>query len=136
MKLRSHLTRLWSPAAWALRAHWVTSALLAAIVGTALVALLLVSLLLFGSQPGLRPRLVPPVVPMPDLQLPTSALMTTPADVRGAATDQLFQVLLLVAAGVFLVAALSVVAVAAARGAARASELIVRRAVGASRRLL
>jgi putative ABC transport system permease protein len=132
--LRAHLTRVLAPARWALRAHWVTAALLVAAGAIALFGTIVVSRLV--APTGMEPRIVPSTVPVPDLQLLTSALATTPAVVRWAATQQLFALLLLVASGVGIVAAITIIAVAAARTSARAQELVMRRAVGASRRLL
>lgn len=131
---RARLTPVLAPARWALRAHWVTTALLGAAGSVALFGVIVVSRLL--APTGMRPRIVPPPVQSPDLQLSTSALATTPAVVRTAATGQLFSLLLLVAAGVCIVAIITIIAVAAARSSSRAQELVVRRAVGASRRLL
>ena len=132
--LRAHLTRALAPARWALRAHWVTAALLVAAGTAALFGAMVVSGLL--ARTGMEPRIVPSAVPVPDLQFSTSALATTPAVVRSAAMQQLFSLLLLVTSGVGIVAAITIIAIAAARSSARAGELVVRRAVGASRRLL
>jgi len=133
-RLRAHLTRILAPARWALRAHWVTAALLVAAGTAALFGAIVVSALL--APTGMGPRIIPSTVPIPDLQLSTSALATTPPVVRWAATQQLFALLLLVTSGVGIVAAITIIAVAAARSSARGQELVVRRAVGASRRLL
>jgi len=128
------MTRALAPARWALRTHWLTAALLVAAGTATLVGAIVVSGLL--APTGMGPRIVPSAVPVPDLQLSTSALATTPAVVRAAATQQLFALLLLVTSGVGMVAAITIIAVAAARSSARAQELVVRRAVGASRRRL
>jgi putative ABC transport system permease protein len=128
------LRRIVVPALWALRTHWVTAALLGAAGTGALVALVVVSRLV--GTPGIGPRIVAPAVRIPDLQLSTSALATTPLQLRTAATGQLFSLLLLIAAGVLLVATVTMIAVAAARTRARSHELVVHRAVGASRGLL
>jgi len=131
---RSRLTRIGAPAAWALRAHWVTAALLVVAGTVALFGVIVVSRLI--APTGMGPRIIPAAVPVPDLQLTTSALASTPGDVRSAATHQLFTLLLLVASGIGITAAITIVALAAARSSVRAQELVVRRAVGASRRLL
>lgn len=135
-RLRSQLTRIGAPAAWALKAYWVTAALLVITGAVALAALLPVSALYHGGPLTLGPRLIAPVVRTPDFQLPLSSLATTPEAFRSAATASLFSVLALIAGGVFLVAAITLLAVADARSAARANEISVRRAVGASRSML
>jgi putative ABC transport system permease protein len=81
-------------------------------------------------------RLRPPLLRVADLGLGRSSLATGPNELRAAAAGDLFQLLLLVAVGVLCVAALSLLAVAFARGGSRVTELAVRRAVGASRRLI
>ena len=81
-------------------------------------------------------RLRAPLVRVADLGLGRSSLATGPNELRAAATADLFHLLLLVAVGVLCVAALSLLAVAFARGGSRVTELAVRRAVGASRRLI
>jgi putative ABC transport system permease protein len=102
--------------------------LLAAAAGIGLVATLPVT--------ALVGRLRAPLVRVADLGLGRSSLATGPNELRAAATTDLFQLLLLVAVGVACVAALSLLAVAFARGGSRVTELAVRRAVGASRRLI
>ncbi|HTH65724.1 MAG TPA: FtsX-like permease family protein [Gemmatimonadales bacterium] len=136
MPLRSQLTRIGAPAFWALKAHWVTAALLVITGTVALAALLPVSALFHRGPLPLGPRLIAPAVRTPDFQLPLSSLATTPGVFRSAATASLFSVLALIAGGVFLVAAITLLAVADARSAARANEISVRRAVGASRSVL
>ncbi len=130
------LTRVGAPAAWALRTHWVTTALLVVTGTAALAALLPVSALFHGGPPAFDSRLIAPAVRNPDLQLPLGPFATTSTAFRSAATATLFSVLALIAAGVLLVAAITLLAVADARSAARTSEISVRRAVGASRSLL
>ena len=133
---QKQLIRVVAPALWALRAHWVTATLLTLTGAVALAALLPVSALFGGSPLALGSRLLAPALPNPDLQLPLGADATTPAAYRAAATGSLFSVLALIAAGVFLVAAITLLAISDARSAARAQEVSVRRAVGASRILL
>lgn len=122
------LRRATAPAGWALRAHWGTAVLLAAAAGIGLVATLPVT--------ALVGRLRAPLVRVADLGLGRSSLATGPNELRAAATADLFHLLLLVAMGVLCVASLSLLAVAFARGGSRVTELAVRRAVGASRRLI
>lgn len=129
------MTRVGAPAVWALRTHWVTAVLLVITGAVALAALLPVSALFHGGL-TFDSRLIAPAVRNPDLEIPLGALATTPAAYRSAATATLFNVLVLIATGVFLVAAITLLAVADARSAARTNELSVRRAVGASRLLL
>ncbi|HSD31875.1 MAG TPA: FtsX-like permease family protein, partial [Gemmatimonadales bacterium] len=122
------LRRASAPAGWALRTHWGTAVLLAAAAGIGLVATLPVT--------ALVGRLRAPLLRVADLGLGRSSLATGPNELRAAATADLFHLLLLVAVGVLCVAALSLLAVAFARGGSRVTELAVRRAVGASRRLI
>jgi putative ABC transport system permease protein len=122
------MRRAGAPAGWALRAYWGTAVLLAAAAGIGLVATLPVT--------ALVGRLRAPLVRVTDLGLGRSGLATGPNELRAAATADLFHLLLLVAVGVLCVAALSLLAVAFARGGSRVTELAVRRAVGASRRLI
>jgi len=126
--LRGLLRRATAPAGWALRAYWGTAVLLASAAGIGLVAALPVT--------ALVGRLRAPLLRAVDLGLGRSSLATGPNELRAAATGDLFQLLLLVAVGVLCVAALSLLAVAFARGGSRVTELAVRRAVGASRRLI
>lgn len=128
MRLRGLLRRATAPAAWALRAHWGTAVLLATAAGIGLVAGLPVT--------ALVGRLRAPLLRVADLGLGRSSLATGPNELRAAATAGLFRLLLLVTVGVLCVAALSLLAVAFARGRSRVTELAVRRAVGASRRLI
>ena len=134
--LRARLTRIGAPAAWALRAYWVTAALLVITGTVALFALLPVSELFQGGPFTPAARLLAPAVRTPDLQLPLGPWATTPAEFRSVTTATFFSVLTLIAAGVFLVAAITLLAIADIRGAARTQEMSVRRAVGASRSLL
>src|SRR5512146_597309 len=126
--LSSQVRRATAPAGWALRAYWGTAVLLAAAAGIGLVATLPVT--------ALVGRLRAPLARVADLGLGRSSLATGPNELRAAATAELFHLLLLVAMGVLCVAALSLLAVAFARGGSRVTELAVRRAVGASRRLI
>ena len=135
-RFRRAVRRVGAPACWALRSYWGTAALLAAAGGAGLFALLPVTSLADGTRPGFASRLAAPLLRVADLGLGRSSLAAGPNEVRGTAVAGLFRLLLLVAAGVLCVAALSLLAVAFARGRARVTELTVRRAVGASRRLI
>ena len=134
--IRARLTRVTAPVGWALRTHWVTAALLVLTGSVALAALLPVTALFHDGPLAFDTRLVSPAVRIPDLLLPLGPYATTPAAFRWASTATLFSVLTLIAAGVFLVAAITLLAIADVRSAARTTEMVVRRAVGASRALL
>ena len=135
-RLRQALRRVGAPARWALQSYWGTAVLLAAAGGAGLIALLPVTSLTDGARPGFASRLAAPLLRVADLGLGRSSLAAGPNELRAAAVAGLFRLLLLVAAGVLCVAALSLLAVAFARGRSRVTELSVRRAVGASRRLI
>ena len=134
--LRSLLARIIAPVAWALRTYWLTAALLVITGAVALGAMLPVSALFRGGPLAPEARLIAPALRSPDLPLPLGPFATPPAAYRSAATTMLFSVLTLIAAGVFLVAAITLLAVADVRSGTRTSEMSVRRAVGASRSLL
>lgn len=134
--MRRLLRSVGAPARWALRAYWGTAVLLATAGGAGLVALLPVTSLTDGARAGLGSRLGAPLLRVADLGLGRSGLAAGPNELRSAAVAGLFRLLILVAAGVMCVAALSLLAVAFARGRSRVAELAVRRAVGASRRLI
>ena len=127
-RLRGLLRSIAVPARWSLRAYWGTAALLAVAGGIGVVAVLPVT--------TLHARLGVPLLRVVDLGLGRSSLATGPNELRAAALASLYQLLVFVAVGVLCVAVLSLLAVAFARGRARVTELTVRRAVGASRRLL
>jgi putative ABC transport system permease protein len=135
-RLRRALRSAGAPARWALRSYWGTAVLLATAGGAGLAALLPVTSLTDGARPGFASRLAAPLLRVADLGLGRSSLAAGPNELRSAAVAGLFRLLLLVAAGVLCVAALSLLAVAFARGRSRVTELAVRRAVGASRRLI
>ena len=135
-RLRGLLHSAGAPARWALRAYWGTALLLVAAGGAGLAALLPVASLTDGDRPGVMTRLGAPLLRVADLGLGRSSMAAAPNELRGAAVAALFRLLIMVAAGVLCVAALSLFAVAFARGRSRVTELAVRRAVGASRRLI
>jgi putative ABC transport system permease protein len=130
------LRRVGVPAAWALRTYRWTAALLAAAAGAGLVAALPVTGLAGAGPSGLAARISAPPVRAVDLGLGRGGLAAGPAEVRAAAVAHLFQLLVVVTAGVLCVAALSLLAIAFARSRERQLEFSVRRAVGASRRLI
>lgn len=123
-----HLRRVAGPAAWALRTYRGTAALLVAAAGAGLLAALPVT--------RLAARLGAPPARAADLGLGRGGLAAGPAAVRAAALAHLFGLLVIVAVGVVCVAALSLLAIAFARNRERRHEFAVRRAVGASRRLI
>src|SRR5512144_1912069 len=126
--LSSQVRRATAPAGWALRAYWGTAVLLAAAAGIGLVAVLPVT--------ALVSRLGAPFIRVADLGLGRSSLATGPNELRTTATVDQLNFILPEAKGVVCEAALSLLAVAFARGGSRVTELAVRRAVGASRRLI
>jgi putative ABC transport system permease protein len=124
-----------SPAAasarWALRAY-TASTLLILTAGTLAVAAALPVVSLGGIGGG-SPRLHLPSFPDADLGVGWSRLAATPTalQLRGLAT--LGGILLGLAVAVLAVAGMTVLALSASRASARRSEMVVRRAVGASR---
>jgi putative ABC transport system permease protein len=136
MKHPSQWTRVGAPAVWALLTYRGTAVLLAAAAGAGLLAALPITGLARGGSHGLTARFAAPPVRAGDLGLGHGGLAAGPAEVRAAALAHLFQLLLVVTAGVLCVAALSLLAIAFARNRERQLEFSVRRAVGASRRLI
>ena len=130
------MTSTFRPAAasarWALRAY-AASATLIVVAGTLAMAAALPVVSLGGPTAG---RLRLPPVPDAGLAIGWSASATTPAalQLRGLATVS--GILLGLAIAVLAVAAMTVLALSAGRASARRQELVVRRAVGASRRQL
>jgi putative ABC transport system permease protein len=134
-RLRRFVLVAGAPARWALRTYWGSALLLVAAGGAGLVALLPVASLT-AARPGIVTRLGAPLLRAADLGLGRSSLAAGPNELRRTAVTGLFRLLVLVSAGVLCVAALSLLAVAFARGRSRVPELVVRRAVGGSRRLI
>lgn len=122
-------------ALWGLRAYWGTGVVLAGSAATALTALLPVALLSAWRPPhtGLTTRLGLPAWRGGDLGMSWRTIAWTPTDARAAALGTLFQLLLGVAIGLLGVASLTMLSLSVARASARANEMRVRRAVGASR---
>jgi len=128
-----NLTRSVAAALWGLRAYWGTGAVLAGAAATALIALLPVTSLSAWGPTGFATRLGLPAWRGGDLGMTWRTIAWTPTDARVAALGTLFQLLLGVAIGVLGVASLTVLSLSVARASARATEMRVRRAVGASR---
>lgn len=128
-----NLQRALAPALWGLRAYWGTAVLLAGAAATALTALLPVTSLSAWGPTGLATRLGLSAWRGGDLGMSWRTLVWNPNDARAAALATLFQLLLGVAIGVLAVSALTMLSVSVARASARAAEMSLRRAVGASR---
>jgi len=121
-----------APAGWALRTYWGTAVMLAAACAAALCVLLPVASLV-GRGAGLPSRLGLPAAGAVDLGLGWGAFVTSPDAIRAAAVGSLSHLLFGAAAGVVAVAWLTTLSLSVARAAARAPEIAVRRAVGATR---
>ena len=123
------LTLAATSAWWALRTHRASTVLILLVSSVAIAAALPVVWL---GSPG-APRLRLPPVPPVEFGITFSRLSWAPAAAQWGAIAALAGVLLALGAAVLGVAALTVLSVASARSAARRSEMIVRRAVGAPR---
>ena len=134
--MRAGLARIVVPALRTLRAHRATALLLVGAGAAALAALLPVSSLVAPPGARLVPRLGLPPARGSDIALVLGTMARGPAATREAALLSLFRLLLGVAGGVLVVGWLTTLALAAARAAGRRTEIVVRRAVGASRRNL
>jgi len=122
-----------TPALQGLRAWWGVAVLVAAATAAALVVLLPATSLVGRGAGALPARLgVPPAGGM-DLELVWGALARSPGAIRAAAVASLSHLLLGIAAGVVAVTWLTTLALSTARASARSGELVVRRAVGATR---
>jgi putative ABC transport system permease protein len=119
------------PALDTLRAYWGTAVLLAA-AGAAAVAVILPAFAL-AVPAGPDPRLTLPHAPGLDLGLVWSTLVRSPDVLRRVALAGLSRLLLGTALGVLAVTWLTTLSISTARASARAAEITVRRAVGASR---
>jgi ABC-type antimicrobial peptide transport system permease subunit len=124
------LRRAAESARWALQAHASSSFLIVA-AGLAGMAAALPLMSLAG--PG---RLRLPLLPTADLGVPLSGLAAGPAALQQRGLTTLGGILLGLAIAASTVALITVLGLAAARASARQSEVVVRRAVGASRRHL
>ncbi len=122
-----------APALHTLRAYWGTTVLLAAACAAALAVLVPAFALVAPAGAGQPPHLTLPAAPGGDLGLVWSTLHQDPEALRRAAVTGLSRLLLGVALGVLAVTWLSALSLATARASARAPEIVIRRAVGASR---
>jgi putative ABC transport system permease protein len=125
-----------APALQALRAYWGTAVLVVATVAVGLAATLPVTSLVAAGAAGVTPSIILPPMPNADLGVPWSGFAQSPAAVRQMAVAALVQLLLGVAVGVLAVTWVTTLSVSTARADARATEIAVRRAVGASRKQL
>jgi hypothetical protein len=113
--------------------YWPTALLLVAMATIALLTVLPVtSLWTPGSEAATRLAL--PAGPAPDPSVHWRTLVHTPATTRQEAITAIFTLLLGSALATLALAALTILGLSAARASARAGEISVRRAVGASRR--
>lgn len=128
-----NLTRSAAPALWGLRVYWGTGVLLAGAAAIAIAALLPVTSLASWGPTGLATRLALPAWRGGDLGMSWRTIAWTPTDARVAALAMLFHLLLGAAIGVLAVASLTILSLSVARASARAVEMGIRRAVGASR---
>src|SRR5689334_11428847 len=106
----------------------------ALVAGAALAALLPVALL--ARVPTFLPLLSLPTAPFSILNAPWTTLAITPDLVHETAIRFLFRVVLGTAAGALVVGGLTIIAIGVTRASARRQEMVVKRAVGASRRVL
>ncbi|MEO8295463.1 MAG: FtsX-like permease family protein [Gemmatimonadota bacterium] len=127
------MRQLFSPVADAFRRYWGTSLLLIISAAAALAATTPVTW--FASHES-APALTLVSAAISDLGMHWSANATTPAATQQAAISGLYRLLLVAALAALALAALTVLSIGAARASARATELAIRRAVGASRRTL
>lgn len=125
--------RTLTPALRGLHAYWGTAVLLAAASATAL-AVLLPAASLVGRGGGAFPaRLAVAPAGAMDLGIVWGSLVRSPDAIRETAVTTLSHLLLGVAAGVVAVTWLTTLALSTARASARAGEVVIRRAVGATR---
>jgi hypothetical protein len=130
--LAGTLRRTAESAWWALRAHAGSSLLIIAAGAAAFVAVLPIASL---GGPGSH-RLSLARLPDFDFGIGLTGLAWTPTASQQGAIVSLQGMLVTLGAGVLAVAALTVLALAATRASARRPEILVRRAVGATRRQL
>src|SRR6266550_4169862 len=134
MSLRQAL----GPAVWTLRTYRGTIFLLVTAAAVGLAAALPVTSLVAPHAGHFATRLGVPVRMFEgdSLGMNWGPYALTPIAMRQWGVHMLFNLLAGVAIGVLVVAAMTVLSVASAQAAARAREIAVRRAVGASRRVL
>jgi len=123
-----------TPALEGLRAWWGVAVLVAAATAAALAVLLPATALVGRGAGALPARLgVAPAGGM-DFEVVWGALARSPGVIRATAVASLSHLLLGIAAGVVAVTWLTTLALSTARASARSGEIVVRRAVGATRR--
>ena len=125
-----------APALQALRTYWATTLLLLAACSAGMAVMLPVTALARWTRAGIVPALSLPPMRATDFGIVWGAFAQTPAEVRQAAVSALVRLLLGVAVGVLAVTWLTTLSVSMARASGRATEIGVRRAVGAARRQL
>jgi len=132
------LRRTFGPAFWTLRTYRGTVFLLVTAAAVGLAAALPVTSLVAPHAGHFATRLGVPVRVFEgdSLGMNWGPYALTPIAMRQWGVHMLFNLLAGVAIGVLVVAAMTVLSVASAQAAARAREIAVRRAVGASRRVL
>src|SRR6059058_2133114 len=128
--------RIVAPALWALRTYRRSALLISATAAVGLAALLPVTSLVPPPGVDASTSLRVEAWRGGTLGMSWSSLAWGPGATERAALEILFRLLLGVATGVLAVAGLTIISLSAARAAARATEVSVRRAVGASRRQL
>jgi putative ABC transport system permease protein len=124
------------PALQALRAYWGTAILVVAACVVGLGVMLPVTATASWGPSGVAPTLGLPPVRSSDFGIVWGAFAQSPSMLRQAAVAALVRLLLGVGVGVLAVTWLTTLSVSTARADARAAEVPVRRAVGASRRSL
>ena len=128
--------RALAPALDTLRVYWGTAVLLVAACASGLGVMLPVTALARWSPSGAVPTVALPPVRSSDLGIDWGLFAKSPTEIRQGAVIALVRLLLGVAIGVLAVTWLTTLSVSGARAGARATEIPVRRAVGASRRHL
>ncbi len=130
------LRRTVVPALQALRSYWGTAVLLVAACAAGLAVMLPVTSLASWGASGITPGIALQPVRDADLGIVWGAFAQSPTEVRQAAVAALVRLLVGVAVGVLAVTWFTTLSVSTARASGRATEIAVRRAVGASRRQL
>lgn len=129
-------TRVGAPAAWALRTYRGSTAIVIATAVAALIALLPVASVVVFGMPGLAWRLRLWTLGHPQFGTAWDSDAQTPTALQQTALNVGLQLLVAAAAAVLVVAVLSILTLFAARSSQRIREMAVRRAVGASRRVV
>jgi hypothetical protein len=130
------LRRALGPALWTLRTYRGTVLLCVAAGAVGLAAALPVTSLVAPHGGQFATRLGVPALHGETIDLSWGPFALTPTAMRQWGVHLLFRMLAGVSIGVLAVAALTILSVATAQAAARARDIAVRRAVGASRRVL